>query len=148
MRVIVWNEARQRGKVVGLLSRALHLGFSAATVGVAVWYSQLDNQGTVEVTVYLFAAAIVGFVTVPWTARVRLGVMAAFGTAHGLIGFTSPSDFGLLMLGTAMLAIAGTVVTSRNTGGPSLQGLTAGQIVGFSTFIGLGIVALLLLTAA
>lgn len=132
-----------------MLSRALHLGFSAATFGVAVWYAQLENQGTVEVTVYLFAAAIVGFVTVPWTARGRLGVMATFGTAHGLIGFISPSDFGLLMLGTAVRAIAGTaVVTSRNTVGSSGQGLTAGQIVGFSTFIGLGIVVLLLLAAA
>lgn len=145
LRVIVW--ACQPGKVMGLLSRALHLGFSAATLGVAVWYSQLENQGTVEMAIYLFAGAIIGFLTVPWPARGRLGVMATFGTAHGLIGFTSPSDFGLLMLGTAVLAIAGTVATSRHTDGPEPHGLTAGRIIGVGTLIGVGVVATLLLTA-
>lgn len=98
-------------------------------------------------TVYLFVAAIAGFVTVWWTVQGRLGVMITFGTAHGLIGLTSPSNFGLLMLGTAVLAIGAAIATGRSTQGSPAGGLTTGQVFGVSTFIGLGIVVLLFLIA-
>lgn len=133
--------------VMGFTSRVLHVAFAAATAGVAVWYSQLAGRGTPAMTIYLFVAAIVGFVTLWWTVQGRLGVMITFGAAHGLIGLTSPSNFGLLMLGTAVLSIGAAIVTSRLTQDSPGGGLTTGQIFGVSTFIGLGIVALLFLTA-